>query len=86
MTAPTPTDVCKHYARALRAAAPKEWEAFVQMFDAWSTEVTVAVTNAEQNEILVAQGKAQAFLHLLRAFRDCHIQPKPKPPTTPPSP
>lgn len=86
MTVPTPTEVCKHYARALRAAAPKEWEAFVECFDAWATDVTVAVTNAEQHEILVAQGRAKAFLHLLNLFRNCHVQPQPKPPTTPPSP
>jgi hypothetical protein len=61
-----------HYARSLQLAAPKEWEAFVQVFDAYATEVTVAVTAAEQHEILVAQGRARAFLHLLRLFRDCH--------------
>lgn len=71
MTARTPSDVLAHYAHSLQLAAPKEWEAFVMTFDAYATEVTVAVTNAEQHEILVAQGRAKAFIHLLSVFRDC---------------
>lgn len=82
--APTPTEVLKHYAHQLQLSAPKEWEAFVQCFDAYSTEITVAVTAAEQHEILVAQGKAKAFLHLLKTFRECHVtRPTPQPATHP---
>lgn len=83
----TPTDTLKIYAHHLQIAAPKEWEAFVQCFDAYATEVTVAVTAAEQNEILVAQGRAKAFLHLLAAFRTCHVrsqQAQPAPAGPPP--
>lgn len=72
---PSPTEILRQHAHHLRNAAPREWEAFVACFDAYATEVTVAVTNAEQHEILVAQGRAKAFLHLLRTFRDCHITP-----------
>lgn len=67
----TPSDVLSHYAHALQVSAPVEWERFVQTFDAYATDVTVAVTNADQSEILVAQGKAKAFLHLLTLFREC---------------
>lgn len=56
----------------MQLAAPKEWEEFVQMFDAFATEVTVAVTRADQSEILNKQGQAQAFLHLLNLMRTCH--------------
>lgn len=67
---------------ALQTRAPKEWEAFVACFDAYATEVTVAVTAAEQNEILVAQGKAKAFIHLLNTFRDCRaLSQRPTPPS-----
>jgi hypothetical protein len=59
----------------LRSAAPKEFETFVEVFDAYATEVTLAVTSADQNMILNCQGRAQAFLHLLRMFRECHIPP-----------
>lgn len=79
----SPQDVLKQYAHRLQLAAPQEWETFVQVFDAYATEVTVAVTAAEQNEILVAQGKAKAFLHLLKCFRECAI-PRPQPQTPQP--
>lgn len=69
----SPTDALRHYAHQLQLSSPKEWEAFVECFDAYATEVTVAVTAAEQHEILVAQGKAKAFLHLLKTFRECHL-------------
>ena len=79
--APTPSDILTHYAHALQLAAPREWETFVQVFDAYATEVTVAVTAAEQNEILVAQGRAKAFLHLLKLFRECGLRASSNTPT-----
>lgn len=79
---PTPSDATRLVCQHLRAAAPQQWEAFVEIFDAYATEVTVAVTRAEQHEILVAQGRAKAFLHLLDIFKNCHLtptHPKPQP-------
>lgn len=61
--------------RRVRAQAPKEFEAFTEAFDAYATAVTVAVTAADQNSILNCQGRAQAFLHILKMFRECHIPP-----------
>jgi len=84
-TTPSPTEVLRHYAHSLQIAAPREWEAFVACFDAYATEVTVAVTAAEQHEILVAQGRAKAFLHLLKVFRECHVQRPTPQPAQPPS-
>ncbi len=78
----SPSDVTKQYAHALQLAAPQEWDHFVQCFDAYATEVTVAVTRAGQDEILVAQGRARAFLHLLELFRTCHVR---TPTSTPPA-
>lgn len=70
----TPTDVLKQYAHRIQMAAPKEWDAFVQCFDAYATEITVAVTTARQDEVLNAQGRAQLAIHLLTAYRECHLQ------------
>lgn len=83
MKSPSSTAVLKQYAHRVMLAAPNEWEAFVSFFDAYATEVTVAVTAADQSEVLNAQGRAQAFLHLLTTFRNCHVQPQqpPNPPT-----
>lgn len=78
----TPTQVLSQYALRLRGAAPKEFEAFVECFDAYATEVTVAVTACEPNEILNRQGRAQFALSFLKTLRECHLPPK----TTPPSP
>lgn len=81
----TPTAVLAQCALRLRAASPKDWDAFVEVFDAYSTEITVAVVSAPQDQVLVAQGKAQAFLHLLDTFRYCQLraQPPAKPPSAP---
>lgn len=81
MTARTPSEVLAHYAHALQVAAPQEWATFVECFDAYATDVTVAVTTAEQHEILQKQGQARAFLHLLKLFKNCHIPPATKPPS-----
>ena len=78
-----PTEVLRHYAHVLELAAPREWRDFVQVFDAYATEVTVAVTAADADKILVAQGKAQAFLHLLRVFQNTAPKPPPQPQSPP---
>jgi len=72
--------VLAQFAVRLRAADNQAWEGFVQCFDAYTTEVTVAVTEASQDKILNAQGRAQAMLILLDTFRHCVelSQPKPK--------
>lgn len=66
-------DIVSQHALRLRAADPKSFEAFVAAFDAYATEVTVAVTQADQNMILNCQGRAQAFLSVLQMFRECHL-------------
>jgi hypothetical protein len=78
MKALTPQQVLAQFACRLRNADPQTWDSFVQCFDAYTTEVTVAVTNAEQNEILNRQGRAQAFLSLLDTFRNCQQHANPK--------
>lgn len=82
--APSPTQVLALCALRLRNADPRAWDDFLACFDAYATEVTVAVTQAEQHEILQAQGRARAFLHLLDTFRNCQVRahpPAPKPPS-----
>lgn len=83
MTTVTTPQLVAHYVQNVRVAAPKEWAALVEAFDVWATEVTVAVTTAGQNEVLNQQGRAQAYLHLLKMFRDPNEFIKP--PNQPPS-
>lgn len=77
----TPADVIKHYALRLKNADPESWDRFLTAFDAYATEVTVAVTEAPSDEILRCQGRAQQMLALLRLFKECHIV---RTPTNPP--
>lgn len=79
MNSPTTKDFLSQSALRLRSAAPKDFEHFVEVFDAYATEVTVAVTAADQNEILNRQGRAQFALALLQLLRECHKPPKPTP-------
>ncbi len=69
----------------LRNANPAAWDKFLAAFDAYVTEITVAVTQAPPAEILVMQGRAQQGLALLRVFKECGITPTkpPSPPITP---
>jgi hypothetical protein len=78
MKALTPQQVLAQFACRLRNADPKSWEQFIECFDAYTTEVTVAVTRADANEILNLQGRAQAFLSLLDTFRNCQHHANPK--------
>ena len=55
----TPKQVLAQFACRLRNADPQSWEQFVECFDAYATEVTIAVTNCGQHEILTQQGRAQ---------------------------
>lgn len=81
MTVITPSLVLADVSRHLRSVAPREWERFVEVMTAYADEVTVAVTTAQQNDILNHQGRAQAFRHLAKTFRECHVTPTPKPPS-----
>lgn len=66
------------FATKFRNADPHNYEQFLRLLDAYTYEVTVAVTQASTAEILVMQGRAQQavkFMRLLSEFRE----PKPKP-------
>ena len=75
----TSADVIKHYALRLKNADPESWDRFLQAFDGYATEVTVAVTEAPSEDILRFQGRAQQMLALLRLFKECHIVRNPPP-------
>jgi hypothetical protein len=72
--APKTVDIMKQLLARLRSADPDAFEQFVACFDVYATEITVAVTEAPQEHILNAQGRAQQCLALLRAIRECHLQ------------
>ncbi len=66
------------FATKFRNHDPHVYEQFLRLLDAYTTEITVAVTQASPAEILVMQGRAQQalkFFQVLSEFRE----PKPKP-------
>ena len=62
--------------RFMKNMDPRLYEKFIRIFDAYVTEVTVAVTEADTSDILVAKGRAQQARKLFQLFTEL-------PPTTP---
>lgn len=71
--------IMQRFALQLKNANPQAWEAFVETFDVYATEVAVQLTQAPQDQILSMQGRAQQCLALLRLFRECAAASKPLP-------
>ena len=62
----------------LRNAAPEQFDRFMEVFTSFTDAVTVAVTDAPPERILVAQGHAQQCRALYRIFYE-GSHPKPVP-------
>ena len=61
------------FATIFKNQDPKIYEQFIRLLDAYVTELTVAVTEASSDQILIAQGQARQgrkFLQLLTEFRE----------------
>jgi hypothetical protein len=71
---PTTSDMVKEFARRLRSADPENFQLFVGAFDAYTTEATVAVTEATSDQVLNMQGRARQCRAVLRLLQECHIQ------------
>ena len=69
-------------AARLKNSNPEAFAAFVDAIEKTSRIVTDAVTQATSQDILVFQGRAQAYLSLLRYLKECDVihVPKPVPP------
>jgi len=63
----------------LHNAAPTAFKDFLTELELRTTLITVAVTEAPQHEILVAQGRAQEARTLLRILQECHLPRQQKP-------
>jgi hypothetical protein len=84
MTA-TSTGDLKQACLMLRNAAPEQWDGFLRVMIDYTDRVTFAVTEADANTVLNAQGRAQQLHALLRVYHECEpklppAQPAPKPP------
>lgn len=86
MSGPKTVDFVKHFAHALRNAAPEAYQAFLEALDAYATEITVAVTDAPAAEILHLQGRAKQTLVLLDVLRRPKVLTSPQQPPAATSP
>jgi len=71
--------------RFLRNADPNNYSTVLQMLKQHLDDVTVAVTEAPPDQILVAQGRAQEARKILQFFVDA-LEDPPRPPQTRPAP
>lgn len=54
---------------------PALYEQFLRLLDAWTFEITVAVTEASSADILQAQGRAQQARKFMQVFSEV-LEPK----------
>lgn len=74
----TPVDLIQlsECMRLFSNADPRLYEKFIRILDAYVQEVTVAVTETDTSDILVAKGRAQQARKFFRLFTEL---PKPQP-------
>jgi hypothetical protein len=76
------SDPVKQAARRLRNADPQAFADFIAAMEQWTADLLIAMTNAPDSHIFLAQGQARAARGLLRILNECHLEPKPKPGAT----
>ena len=67
-------------AARLKHAAPAPFDDFVKALITYSSDITVAVTNARADEILCAQGNAQMARKLVQLMIECDFPVTPNKP------
>lgn len=65
------------YARIFKNQDPRVYEKFIRVLDAYVTEITVAVTEADTSDILVAKGRAQQARKFFQLWTELPEPPSP---------
>jgi hypothetical protein len=60
--------------RVFKNNDPQVYDKFMLLLDAYATDIVLAVTEAPQTDILVAQGRAQMALKFLRIAKELPTQ------------
>lgn len=63
----------------LRNSDPEIFELFIKKLDEYYKTLMDAVVEANINDVLVAQGRAQSIMAVLRILNECGIEKKEKP-------
>lgn len=69
------------YADRLKRAEPQTYEQFIRALDAYTTELTVAVTDAPSESILVTQGRAQQARKFFKLMTELPASVQPQKPS-----
>lgn len=67
----TPLNLVSHTANHLKNSSPEMYGEFLKALSVYMENVTVAVTNARSDEILVAQGNAQMIRKIVQILNEC---------------
>ena len=65
----------------LRNGNPEVFDKFLGLLQAYYEGLTNKVVQAPAEEVMVAQGRAQSAMALLRLFKECTVEPKKPLPT-----
>ena len=60
----------------LRNGNPDAWDTFLMRLQSYYEDLTMKVVQAPAEEVMVAQGRAQATFALLRIFKECTVERK----------
>lgn len=67
------------FAEKFRNYDPVQYEQFLRMLDAYTFDVTIAVTEAATDQLLNLQGRAQQARKFMQLFADAREPNKPSP-------
>lgn len=63
----------------LRNANPQAFDKFVGLWEQVRAHCAEDFAQAQPSEILIFQGRVQAYAHIIRILKECHIEPAMKP-------
>ena len=69
----------KDWMLRLRNGNPEAFDKFLELLNNYYQDLMEKVIQAPPEEIMVAQGRAQGIMALLRMFKECTVERKPKP-------
>jgi len=69
----------KDWMLRLRNGNPEAFDKFLELLGNYYQDLMEKVVQAKPDDVLNAQGRAQSIFALLRMFKECTIEKKPRP-------
>ena len=70
-------NLIKHCFQLLKNSDPQLYERLIRLCDQYAYELMEATVTAPQDQILVAQGRAQQAIKFMRLMTEMPVNPKP---------